>query len=57
MMRDGVSLDRIETMLIETAVDRANGNLSQAARMLGITRPQLAYRWRNREGIDTSADE
>jgi two-component system, NtrC family, response regulator HydG len=36
-------------MLIEAAVERAGGNLSQAARMLGITRPQLAYRWRNRE--------
>ena len=31
-------------MLIETAVDKARGNLSSAARMLGLTRPQLAYR-------------
>jgi len=31
-------------MLIETAVDRAHGNLSAASRMLGLTRPQLAYR-------------
>jgi two-component system response regulator HydG len=49
MMREGVPLDGIENMLIEAAVERAGGNLSQAARMLGITRPQLAYRWRNRE--------
>jgi two-component system, NtrC family, response regulator HydG len=39
-----VSLDSIEAMLLEAAVDRAHGNLSSAARMLGITRPRLAYR-------------
>jgi two-component system, NtrC family, response regulator HydG len=49
MTREGIPLDRIENMLIEAAVTRAGGNLSLAARMLGITRPQLAYRWRNRE--------
>ena len=31
-------------MLLETAVNKAHGNLSSAARMLGLTRPQLAYR-------------
>jgi DNA-binding NtrC family response regulator len=41
-----VSLDRIEALLLETAVDRARGNLSSAARMLGMTRPKLAYRLR-----------
>ena len=39
-----LTLDQIETMLLETAVDKAHGNLSSAARMLGLTRPQLAYR-------------
>jgi transcriptional regulator with PAS, ATPase and Fis domain len=38
------TLDQVEAMLIETAVDRAHGNLSAASRMLGLTRPQLAYR-------------
>ncbi|SIT46502.1 Transcriptional regulatory protein XylR [Paraburkholderia piptadeniae] len=57
MAREGIPLDRIENMLIETAVERAAGNLSQAARMLGITRPQLAYRWRNRDKASASADE
>ena len=33
-----------ESKLIEAAVKRANGNLSAAARLLGLTRPQLAYR-------------
>ncbi len=39
-----MTLDEAEAMLLETAVDRARGNLSSASRMLGLTRPQLAYR-------------
>jgi len=39
-----MTLDQVEGMLLETAVDKARGNLSSAARMLGLTRPQLAYR-------------
>ncbi|HYA67032.1 MAG TPA: sigma-54-dependent Fis family transcriptional regulator [Burkholderiaceae bacterium] len=39
-----LTLDQLEAMLLETAVDKARGNLSSAARMLGLTRPQLAYR-------------
>ena len=39
-----MTLDQVEAMLIETAVDRAHGNLSAASRMLGLRRPQLAYR-------------
>ncbi|KXV04288.1 Fis family transcriptional regulator [Caballeronia megalochromosomata] len=38
------SLDDIETALLKSAVQRAEGNLSAAARNLGITRPQLVYR-------------
>ncbi len=39
-----LTLEQLESVLIETAVDKAHGNLSSAARMLGLTRPQLAYR-------------
>jgi two-component system, NtrC family, response regulator HydG len=39
-----VSLDDIETVLLERALERANGNVSAAARTLGITRPQMVYR-------------
>ncbi|MFO1219493.1 MAG: sigma 54-interacting transcriptional regulator [Burkholderiaceae bacterium] len=39
-----MTLDQVEAMLIETAVDKAHGNLSAASRMLGLRRPQLAYR-------------
>ena len=43
-----VSLDDIESALLQKAVRRAGGNLSAAARLLGITRPQLAYRLKSR---------
>jgi len=43
-----VSLDEIESTLgrtlLNTALTRANGNLSAAARLLGITRARLVYR-------------
>jgi DNA-binding protein Fis len=35
---------------MQAAMQRAGGNLSRAARLLGITRPQLAYRLK-REGL------
>jgi two-component system, NtrC family, response regulator HydG len=40
----GVCLPDIERDLIRQAVERAQGNLSAAARLLGITRAKLAYR-------------
>ncbi|MGA0609634.1 sigma 54-interacting transcriptional regulator [Caldimonas sp. KR1-144] len=39
-----LSLAAIERRLMDEAVARAGGNLSAAARMLGLTRAQLAYR-------------
>ena len=39
-----MSLDAFEQRLLQHAVERANGNLSAAARLLGMTRPQLNYR-------------
>jgi transcriptional regulator with GAF, ATPase, and Fis domain len=39
-----LTLDEVEAMLLEAAVDNARGNLSSAARMLGLTRAQIAYR-------------
>jgi len=43
-------LEDLETMVIDAAVERAGGNLAEAARMLGLTRPQLAYRYRKGRG-------
>jgi transcriptional regulator with GAF, ATPase, and Fis domain len=40
----GSSLDEVETRVLSHAVARAHGNLSQAARLLGLSRAQLAYR-------------
>lgn len=40
----GLSLEALEDALIREAVARAGGNLSAAARALGLTRPQLSYR-------------
>ncbi len=44
LQRRGLSLEALEDGLIQQAVDRAGGNLSAAARALGLTRPQLSYR-------------
>ena len=45
---DNVSLDEIETMLLRRAIDSARGNVAAAARLLGITRPQMLYRLKSR---------
>ena len=36
--------EQVQEMLLEKALQRANGNVSKAAKMLGLTRPQFAYR-------------
>ena len=38
--------EQIEAMLLEKALQKANGNVSKAAKMLGLTRPQFAYRFK-----------
>jgi transcriptional regulator with AAA-type ATPase domain len=42
--QEGFSLSEFERSVYRAAVEQARGNLSAAARLLGITRPQLAYR-------------
>jgi DNA-binding NtrC family response regulator len=41
---EGTTLDQYEQAIIKEALRRANGNKSQAARMLGLTRNALRYR-------------
>ena len=41
---DGMTLDQYEQALIREALQRAEGNKSQAARLLGLTRNALRYR-------------
>ncbi len=43
-----MTLEQVEGMLLDTAVDKARGNLSSAARMLGLSRATLAYRMKRR---------
>ncbi len=48
-----IDLASLEQRLMQIAMQRSKGNLSQAARLLGITRPQLAYRLK-KEGLPAS---
>jgi len=41
---DGISLEKVERRLIEKALDKSNGNRSEAARLLQIPRHVLIYR-------------
>ena len=41
---EGMTLDQYEQELIREALRRADGNKSQAARLLGLTRNALRYR-------------
>ncbi|MCC6591166.1 MAG: sigma-54-dependent Fis family transcriptional regulator [Bryobacterales bacterium] len=41
---EGMTLDEYEQAIVREALRRANGNKSQAARMLGLTRNALRYR-------------
>jgi two-component system response regulator HydG len=50
VLEQDIDIASLEQRLMQTAMQRANGNLSQAARLLGITRPQLAYRLK-KEGL------
>jgi DNA-binding NtrC family response regulator len=46
VFESGLSLDELENMLLRDSVARAKGKLAGAARLLGLTRPQLSYRLR-----------
>jgi transcriptional regulator with PAS, ATPase and Fis domain len=50
LLERGVPLESFERLVLQRAVERARGNLSAAARLLGLTRPQLSYRLRKEGG-------
>ena len=50
LLDQNIDIGSLEQRLMQMAMQRAKGNLSQAARLLGITRPQLAYRLK-KEGL------
>ncbi|MDP2021954.1 MAG: sigma 54-interacting transcriptional regulator [Hydrogenophaga sp.] len=62
ILDSGNSLDMIEARVLNHAVARAGGNLAQAARLLGLSRAQLAYRQkrsleRDQDAPDTTPKE
>jgi transcriptional regulator with PAS, ATPase and Fis domain len=44
LLGEGCELARLETVLIERAMERAGGNVSRAAKLLGLSRATLDYR-------------
>lgn len=51
VLDSGIDLEAFEQALLHRAVERADGNLAAAARLLGITRPQLTYRLKKQSSI------
>jgi DNA-binding NtrC family response regulator len=49
----GLSLEQLEQNLMSEALDRSGGNVTQAAKMLGLSRPALDYRLK-KSGIGKS---
>ncbi len=56
LLPEGETLEHWEQMMIREAMRRANGNKSQAARLLGLTRNALRYRL-SQMGMDAGAEE
>jgi two-component system, NtrC family, response regulator AtoC len=43
---EGISLEAVETSLMEQALAQSSGNQTRAAKLLGLTRDQFRYRWK-----------
>jgi transcriptional regulator with GAF, ATPase, and Fis domain len=56
ILDSGRALEDIDALVLDLAVARARGNLSEAARLLGMTRPQLAYRLKQRQLRGVTSD-
>lgn len=50
ILAGGISLDEVEATLMREAMQRSKHNVSRAARLLGLTRPALAYRLKKAGG-------
>ena len=50
ILATGISLDEVEADLMREAMRRSQDNVSRAARLLGLTRPALAYRLKKIDG-------
>lgn len=49
VLDSGVPIESLEAQVLALAVERSRGNLSGAARLLGISRAQLAYRLKRQQ--------
>lgn len=54
ILTEGFSLEALEKELILKAMERADQNVSQAARLLGLSRPALAYRLKKMDSTPES---
>ncbi|AUW60670.1 sigma-54-dependent Fis family transcriptional regulator (plasmid) [Sphingobium sp. SCG-1] len=50
LIESRASMDTVESLLLERAISKADGNVSEGARILGLTRPQYAYRLKRLSG-------
>lgn len=55
ILDSGSPIETIEARVLDLAVQRAGGNLSEAARLLGLSRPQLAYRQKNKQPVQRTS--
>lgn len=53
LLKDGFDLKKHEEKLLRLAVEKSNGNLTAAAKILGISRRQLSYRLKHSEAEAT----
>jgi two-component system response regulator AtoC len=53
---EGINLDQLERALIRKALDRSDGNVTRAARLLGLTRRTLQYRLEKMQGREPDAE-
>ncbi|TAM12779.1 MAG: sigma-54-dependent Fis family transcriptional regulator [Nevskiaceae bacterium] len=52
LLNEGFAFEDFEKKLLSTAMHKAQGNVSQAARLLGLSRGQMAYRLEKLEKTD-----
>jgi DNA-binding NtrC family response regulator/predicted hydrocarbon binding protein len=53
----GIDLASVEDQLMQAALDRSQHNVSEAARLLGMTRPALAYRLKRGPAQEAPAEQ
>jgi DNA-binding NtrC family response regulator len=53
---DGVALEEVEFELARQAIERTNGNLTRASKLLDISRDQLRYKLR-KAGYEFAAND